>query len=683
MDKLTSTGSVFDRLCRHVSLLAGWERTWRNAGGPGGDGVTIQQFEAALDDEITRLCRDLALGFYAPGPCRHLAIPKHDGGARPLSIPCVRDRVAQSALHLLLQPLLDPLLSPTSFAYRPHRSIDQAVRSIEGARADGFTHVVDADIERFFENVPHDRLLGRLGVLLAENSVLQLITAWLDTGTRTRGKGLAQGAPISPLLANFYLDELDRTIQSDTARVVRFADDFLVLCRTETAAHAMLHKITEVLTQLGLRLNAAKTRVVDFDNGFHFLGRVFVHAAAFITHEAETAIAAEAARVGHDDGPNDSEDPPWPSLAVDIDDPFHLVPEDADGMAEADAMQSDAPAPTDLAPIIRPLYLTTPGRKLDLQGEAFAVHEQERLVFAAVPARIDRIEIGPETDVSTAAMRHALLHEIPLVFVSAAGAPHGDLAATPARHGDLHLAQAEMVLDPAASLAHAATIVRGRIHNQRALLFRLNRRRGDADIRRIASYLGRIALKLDIATSIDSIRGIEGQAGAEFWPAYGRLLPAEFTIVTRRRNDGATRTDVLLDFAAHLVTREVETLVRRHGLHPGFGILHTVRARSGPLAWDLVEAFRAPLIEGFVSYVLSNRVLATGHFSSSDGSGFRLLAEGRDRFIRAYEQWLNRPVRNPRRKAESIWRRLIDDDVLAFREAVLGGPAFVPYTMDY
>nr|WP_316164553.1 MULTISPECIES: CRISPR-associated endonuclease Cas1 [unclassified Bradyrhizobium] len=682
MNKLSSTGSIFDRLCRHVSLLAGWERTWRNAGGPGGDGVTLQQFEAALDDEITRLCRDLALGFYAPGPCRHLAIPKHDGGARPLSIPCVRDRVAQSALHLLLQPLLDPQLSPTSFAYRPHRSIDQAVRAIETARADGFTHVVDADIERFFENVPHDKLLGRLGVLLAENAVLQLITVWLETGSRTHGRGLAQGAPISPLLANLYLDELDRSIQSDAARVVRFADDFLVLCRTEAAAHAMLPRIAGVLTDLGLRLNAEKTRVVDFDNGFHFLGRVFVHAAAFIAHEAEAQLTTESTRLEHDD--LTLQDPAWPSIAEDIDDPFHLVPEDADGMVDPETADAPAPAPlTDLAPIIRPLYLTTPGRRLDLQGEAFAVHEQERVVFAAVPARIDRIEVGPETEVSAAAMRHALLHEIPLVFVSTTGAPHGDLAATPARHGDIHLAQAQMVLDPAASLAHAAAVVRGRIRNQRALLFRLNRKRGDAETRRVASYLGRIALKLDVATTIDVVRGIEGQAGAEFWPAYGRMLPVDFTIATRRRNEGATRTDVLLDFAAHLITREVETLVRRHGLHPGFGILHVVRRKSGPLAWDLVEAFRAPLIEGFVGYVLNNRILVADHFTWSESTGFRLLAEGRDRFIRAYEQWLNRPVRNPRRKTDSIWRRLVDDDVLAFREAVLGGPAFVPYTMDY
>ena len=140
---------LFEKLANEASLLAGWANVWSSAGGPGGDNVSVQTFAAHLSPEINRLVEDLRNDHYIPGPVRRTTIPKRHGGFRPLAIPCVRDRVVQSALHLLLEPVLEPHFSESSFAYRPGRGVVQAIRRVQELHRDGFHHVVDADITRF------------------------------------------------------------------------------------------------------------------------------------------------------------------------------------------------------------------------------------------------------------------------------------------------------------------------------------------------------------------------------------------------------------------------------------------------------------------------------------------------------------------------------------------------------
>jgi len=677
----TDPNALYEEFCRIDRLQTGWAKVLANGGGPGGDGVSLHDFGARLEAEIARLAFDLAHGLYRPGPLRRTQIPKRHGGTRPLAIPCVRDRVAQSALHLLLSPLLETEFEDSSFGYRPGRGVRDALERVQALHRQGYAHVVEADIDRFFENVPHAPLLERLGASIADPRVVAVVALWL--AQEPGGRGLAQGSPLSPLLSNLYLDALDEGLEGRGVRIVRFADDFVILCKSAGLAEETLGRARATLGELGLALDLEKTRLTDFDRGFRFLGHKLVK--SFVLAEQEEAETAERPVFEPSSGGLTQPATATPSLAASAP-PVATAPAMRGDALPDEGWRPEAPAKDDahdLSPVTRVLYLMHPARRLTVQGEAFAVMEDEAVVAVFPPRRLGRIEIGPDARADEAALRHALAWSIPVAYVTQGGATRGLVLGPTERHGRLHLAQAGARLDAARALLLASAFADSRMRNQRALLNRLNRRRDDEEVRAAAHWIGRVALKLRVAEDVESARGIEGEATSAYWPAFGRMLAPAFAIAGRRRDPVGGPTDLLLNFAAHLLTRDVETLVLRHGLHPGIGFLHGTREQPGPLAWDLVEAFRAPLVEGLVAYALNNRVIGATQFFRNAEDHWGIAPDGREAFVRAYEAWLDRPIRNPRRGGETLWRGLIEDDVLALREALLTGGAFTAYRMDY
>lgn len=227
---------------------------------------------------VEGLARALARREYVPAPLRRRSVPKPGGGLRQLAIPTLADRVVQRAAHDLLSPALDPLFAGSSHGFRPGRSRFDAAREIASGRARGRPVALDADIETFFDAVPWPRLLARLDALLPREPLLDLIAAWISAPVLDRGRrwertgGLPQGSPISPLLANFVLDELDQELAARKAWLVRYADDFAVLCRDRAEATRRQREVAAALSRLGLRLNPEKTRIRDFADGWTFLG---------------------------------------------------------------------------------------------------------------------------------------------------------------------------------------------------------------------------------------------------------------------------------------------------------------------------------------------------------------------------------------------------------------------------
>jgi group II intron reverse transcriptase/maturase len=213
---------------------------------------------------------------------RRVPTAKADGGERVLGIPSVRDRIAQTAATLVLSPLFDREFEDVSFGYRRRRSVRQAVARVRRHYQDGYHWVVDADIDDFFERVEHRGVLARVRKSVQEREVLRLITEWLKApwwdGRRCvqRARGLPQGAPISPLLANLYLDQLDQELLRRNMRLVRFADDFLVLCKDRPRALKALEITRSLLNSLNLSLDRRKSRITHFNTGFRYLGHLFV-----------------------------------------------------------------------------------------------------------------------------------------------------------------------------------------------------------------------------------------------------------------------------------------------------------------------------------------------------------------------------------------------------------------------
>jgi len=274
--------SLFERVLSPEVFEAGWARVRDNHGSAGVDGVTIGDFGDGLRFNLDLLRREIREARYRPLPLHRILVDKGNGEPRALSIPAVRDRVCQAAVLEVVGPIVERELETCSFAYRPGRSVRDAVRLVREYRDHGYRWVVDADVDSFFDTLDHDRLLARVESLLKDARLLRLISQWVsaevwDGESVTRLQhGIPQGSVVSPMLANLFLDELDEALLGKGLKVVRFADDFLILCRERAAAVDALELSEEILEGMGLALNDEKTAVTSFDDGFKYLGVVFL-----------------------------------------------------------------------------------------------------------------------------------------------------------------------------------------------------------------------------------------------------------------------------------------------------------------------------------------------------------------------------------------------------------------------
>jgi RNA-directed DNA polymerase len=277
------TTSLMEAVCERENLKNALRRVKANKGSPGIDGMTVDQVSDYLRVHWPTHRDELLAGTYTPSPVRRVEIPKPDGGVRKLGIPTVLDRFIQQAVLQVLQPAFDPTFSTHSYGFRPGRSAHQAVAAAQGHLASGYRWVVDLDLEKFFDRVNHDLLMGRLARRVTDSRVLTLVRAFLNAGVLENGlvsateEGTPQGGPLSPLLSNIVLHALDGELEGRGHRFVRYADDCNVYVRSARAGHRVMASITLfITTRLKLKVNAAKSAVaMAWERTF--LGFSFTH----------------------------------------------------------------------------------------------------------------------------------------------------------------------------------------------------------------------------------------------------------------------------------------------------------------------------------------------------------------------------------------------------------------------
>jgi len=281
MEQPEPNGNLLERILSRDNVQKAWKRVKANKGAPGIDKMSIEDFPELARVQWDRIRDSLMAGTYQPSPVKRVDIPKPTGGTRPLGIPTVLDRLIQQAMYQVLMPIFDPEFSEFSYGFRPGRSAHDAVRKVREYIRQGYRIAVDMDLSKFFDRVNHDVLMHRVARKIRDKRILRLIGKYLRAGVVIKGRlqksheGVPQGGPLSPLLANILLDDLDKELEKRGHMFVRYADDFVILVRTQRAGLRVKASITRfLLKKLKLKVNQDKSRVAS-TNQTNFLGFTF------------------------------------------------------------------------------------------------------------------------------------------------------------------------------------------------------------------------------------------------------------------------------------------------------------------------------------------------------------------------------------------------------------------------
>ncbi len=673
--------TLFEQITSIEQLREGFARVEENQGTCGIDGVTIDEFGFVLDTSLAALSSDLRSHAYRPYPLLKVTIPKPNGKLRHLAIPTVRDRTVHTAAALLLTPILDAEFEDCSFAYRKERSVRKAAARISDLRDKGYRWVVDGDISSFFDEVDHALLLDTLRRYVTDKDVLDLVALWIKAdvvfnGRRERlTKGIPQGSPISPLLSNLYLDAFDEALLKGKQKLVRFADDFAILCKEKDDAEDALELTEDTLEKLRLCLNPDKTRITTFDHGFRYLGFQFLRSMVYKPSEKEDQPASGGL-------PGDVE---RHCAAVHAPPSFHAVapspqepPAGAPPSNEHDSGEDDGdeiPPSKDHDPLIRTLYLVEPGTVLGKEDEKFKVSRKGEVIREIPVFKVNQVLLFGPIQITTQAMEFCLLRDIPVILLSSSGRYYGTIESFRGMKVSAHRRQFEARTDAHKALAVSRGIISAKIGNAKVVIQRYARKRPHLSLDEHVQRINAIMKQIPSASEINEIMGFEGAASAAYFAAMRVMLGAEWGFARRQKQPPRDPVNSLLSYGYTLLFYNIYAIVRMHGLHPFVGFLHEIRDGHPALISDIMEEFRAPVIDAMVMNLLLRNMIGKDDFTmTGEGNGGMCLLsnDARKVFIRAFERKMNSAVRHPGTGFTVDYRRCINLQVQAIGRIIDG-----------
>jgi len=542
--------------------------------------------------ELRQAARAIARGTYQPLPHTRIPIEQPGGKSRVLSIPAPRDRALQRAVLLRLAPALDQFFEESSLAYRHGLGRTRAAERLRQAFRDGYGYALKSDFRSFFDSINHAHLRDRLEVYLADDVAAAAIMAWVKAGAPFEDRGVPTGAPLSPLLANLFLDSFDEEVERDGGRLVRYADDFLILYRDRSDAQRVFDEAEAASSALLLTLNESKTRQIDLREPFEFLG------FRFEMTERWTALPIDAPRRVEDLGWQQVVRRPEPQVEISL------------------------PGEADIATIDRGTWAVFgPGASvLRVRYEMLCC--SYRAAAAETTVSFDSIRellvLGGAT-MTAGVIDQLARHDIRVIIADDGGRPLTELSnqfADP----DPHTAQSQLLAasDPLRRLAIARRLVAAKIANYATLARVRKAQLGPTLFTTLSDH----SLRARGAESVERLLGIEGSAAARWYGALVKAAPTWCRFERRVAPDAEDPVNILLNLAQSYLHRQILLAIRLAGLMPSAGVLHEPRSGHAALASDLQEPFRH-LMDRVVLTVLPT--LKPSDFRPVESGPFRVV----------------------------------------------------------
>ena len=667
-------------------LRDAWPRVEENGGCAGVDGVRLDRFAENLEKHLARLFDSVKDGSYRALPLLEIIVEKSPGSGttRRLLVPPVGDRVLQTAAAHSLSHSFEEEFLESSFAYRPGRGVDRAIARICQWRDRGYGHVLDADIAGFFDQVDHSELLAMLAAQRPSAKMMDLLRQWVQAtfwdGRKVRNlhQGIAQGSPLSPLLANFFLDSFDVELEKRGNRLVRYADDFVILCQTAESAESALQATAALLERQKLKLNLGKTRITSFDDGFHFLGAYFIKAEVFIPWKRD-----------HRKGKLFFMARPMPH--------FMLARYLKAGPATAVALafhRSGLTLGLEAArmPVMQGgntvayLYLTEQGAVLRKSGDRLLVEKDDQVELDLPYHKLENVLVFGNVQITTQAMAELLDKGIAVSLFSRQGRFSGSLDPPRGKNVQLRVAQFEAYKDAARSLQVARAALEAKLSNGLEVLDRYAERRSQPD--GYAAWRDTITKSLDALTAapaLEALLGIEGGAAHAQFSAMMLFNRSPFRWVGRVRHPSTDPLNALLSLAYTLLTHELTGLLAGVGLDPYLGYLHQLDYGRPSLALDLLEPFRHPVADRLVLAMVNKGMFEADDFQpAGDREGVFLAPKAMRRFFAEYERRMlaHDGHEGEQEKPMPCFRDLLKHEVEKFAASLRDKEPWTPFRFD-
>lgn len=567
------------------ALRRAWSEVLTNDRADGVMSAGVLRFEEDAQTELGRLVAELAVGAYDPRDLTEVVLPGDDHD-RVLHIPAVRDRVVERSILDAIQPWVDPVLGPASFAYRPGLGVADALQEVVALREEGLRWLARTDIDDCFPHIPVDHARRLLGALVDDDDLLRVVDLLLARGYRAKGgsrpvKGLAQGCALSPLLANLVLAQVDAEVLAEGFAVVRYADDIVVAAASRDEAMEALRCLSEAVGRLGMSLGPEDTQVMSFDEGFCFLGEDF--------------------------GPRYP--PPMPEAGVE--DPERKV-----------------------------LYVALQGSRVRTDGGRILVEGTNDQPVLDVPSgHVRRLVCFGSVGVSAGARGWAMSSGVDVVLASRRGTYQGSLVSAVSAPRAARVRAQVALQDSPAGLDLARSVISAKVRKQMVVLQRFGRREHADQVRDAVAAMEQVLRLLPDCGSPSEALGVEGAAAAAYFPALGSLLPEGMRFDHRTRRPPLDVANSALSFLYTVMLGECVTACYAAGLDPALGVMHRDQEDRPSLALDLLEEFRPMVVDQVVVSTARVGQFTAGHaLVEKDRAGVFLTKAGREALIGAYER---------------------------------------------